>query len=451
MKRFVQQVIVTAVIGLVSSTAATAQTHVATRIFWQDRETDQLSWADLSAHGKWSVRRGWVTGFPQLDADRQDLVQMKHCDGLLMVGVRDSDGGSYQSGWVAIDTGVVEEPHGNHTHWRYRARPKVKQLQLDAEQGNPAHVYVYNRQFYLANDTRNGFTRAVPDRLGKSPEAASRFFSGGGNHITIAAPSDQLAYSTWIDGGGPNAGRVDVVCTSGPGDLKYSLKLPTGVIHGATANSGKVFFAPADGICWTEVDSSLSQSGDSVRIRHLPLGTDDETEKPLRTGAFENCRNWVLCATGRGTQSALCLIDAASAEPEIIKLSIDVEDGLKLMTPRTVLSLGRRYAFLFQDRVDADSDVQEKLTVVELDPNKDRDFCDARVKTTLAVGASKVSGHHGHHDIAFDAYGRHAVFTEPGTGVISVLKLPAMQVVARFQVGGTPDSIVAVGAAEHHH
>lgn len=74
-----------------------------------------------------------------------------------------------------------------------------------------------------------------------------------------------------------------------------------------------------------------------------------------------------------------------------------------------------RDAFLFQDQAEADSDIQEQLTIVELDPNKDRDFSDARVKTTIPIGASQVEGHHGHHAIPFDAYGRRAIFTEPGT------------------------------------
>ena len=98
--------------------AQRVRTKVITRIFWQDRDTDQLSYADITASDKWSIKRGWVNGFPKIDAQKQDLVQMQESGGMLMVGVRDHDDGKYQSGWVAIDTGVVEEPHGNHTHWR---------------------------------------------------------------------------------------------------------------------------------------------------------------------------------------------------------------------------------------------------------------------------------------------------------------------------------------------
>lgn len=433
--------------------AQTVRAKVITRVFWQDRETDKLSYADLVTTNRWSIRRGWVKGFPALDAEKQDLVQMKEVDGVLMVGVRDHEDGKHQSGWVAIDTGVFEEPHGNHTHWKYTRVPGVKQMKLDAEQGNPAHLYVYDRQFYLANDRRNGFTKAIPSMLKQTASSgATAFYPGGGNHITMAAVSNTVGYSTWIDGGGPDAGRVDVVSLqSKQPEIAYSFTLPSGVIHGATYNSGKVFFAPADGVCWVSADTALRQNAETVKVHHLSLGTDSESDKPLRTGAFENNRNWVLFCTGQAEQSALCLMNAALTEPKVVRVPIPVADGLKLTSPRTVLSLGRRYALVFQDRTDPDSDVQEKLTIVELDPDRNRDFSDAKVRMSLSVGASKVEGHHGHHGISFDAYGRYAVFTEPGEGILNILSMQNLRVVARFRVGGVPDSIIAVGAPEHFH
>lgn len=445
--------LLTLMVSVSPSHAQTVREKVMTRIFWHDRDTDQLSYANITASAKWSINRGWVQGFPKLDADKQDLVQMKASDGVLIVGVRDHEGGKHQSGWVAIDTGVSEEPHGNHTHWKYTGDPIVKKTKLDTEQGNPAHVYVYDRQFYLANDTKNGFTKAVPASFRQSEaQNVAKFFPGGGKHITLAAVNNTVAYSSWIDGGGPNCGRVDVVdLRQSDPKISYSFTLPTGVIHGATANSGKVFLAPADGVCWVAADTTLSQTTDSVDVHHLSLGTDTETDKPLRTGAFENSRNWVLFSTGTADQSSLCLVNAALSQPKVVRIPIDVKDGLKLSTPKTVLSLGKRYAFLFQDRTDSASDVQEQLTVVELDPNRDRDFSDARVKLSLPVGASKVEGHSGHHAITFDAYGRYAIFTEPAEGIINVLSLQNMSIVARYQVGGTPNSIIAVGAPEHFH
>lgn len=438
-----------------SADAQSVRLKTMMRVFWQDRDTDQLSYADITATDKWGIKRGWIQGFPTLDADKQDLVQMKDNNGMLLVGVRDHEDGAFQSGWVAVDTGVFEEPHGNHTHWKYTGVPKVTGMKLDADQGNPAHLYVYDNNFYLANDQKNGFSRLQPMLLKQAATASgsAKFFPGGGSHITMAAVNNQLVYSSWIDGGGPNAGRVDVVSLKQSGEPKiaYSFQLPSGVIHGATHNSGKVFFAPADGICWVSADLSLQKSAETIQVNHLPLGQDEDADKALRTGAFVNEANWVLCTTGKGQQSKLCLLNAASPQPSIVEVKIPVADGLKLTTPTTILSLGNRYALLFQGRTDGDSEIQEQLTIVELDPNRNRDFSDARVKTSIPIGASKVDGHHGHHAISFDAYGRFAVFTEPGEGILNVFSMKDMRVVARFKVGGTPDSIVAVGAPEHFH
>ena len=43
------------------------------------------------------------------------------------------------------------------------------------------------------------------------------------------------------------------------------------------------------------------------------------------------------------------------------------------------------------------------------------------------------------------------VFTEPADGILNVMSLQNLRIVARFRVGGVPDSIVAVGAPEHFH
>ena len=42
-----------------------------TRLFWQDRETAKLSYADLVTTNKWNLNRGWVSGFPGVDVDTQ--------------------------------------------------------------------------------------------------------------------------------------------------------------------------------------------------------------------------------------------------------------------------------------------------------------------------------------------------------------------------------------------
>jgi hypothetical protein len=307
----------------------------------------------------------------------------------------------------------------------------------------------------MANDSRNGFTRLNPsDLLGNKAVDSGVFYSGGGRHITLAAVKNTVCYATWIDGGGPEQGRVDVVnLKKADGDsVAYSFRLPSGVIHGATTNSGKVFFAPADGVCWIQADTDLKQTAESVVVNHISLGKDTESDKPLRTGAFANQRNWVLFSTGSGEQSSLCLLDAAASQPAVVRVPIQVADGLSLMSPEVVLVAGgKRYAFLFQDRKDKETEIQEQLSIVELDPNGDRNFSDAKLVRTMPVGRSLPDGHYGHHSICFDSEGRHAILTNPGDGSIWVMSLHDLQVRARSKVGGIPSAISAIGAPPHHH
>lgn len=420
-----------------------------TRLFWQDRSTQQLHAADVRGGRSWKLKRLDVPGFPRLDCDTQNLVQMNQTGGMLVIGVRDNDGGQVQSGWIAVATGVVEEPHGDHTHWRYSGRPRVTHSRLDTAQGNPAHLYVYDNAFFLANDAKNGFTRIDPEVLSEHPsQDAGVFFEGGGNHITLAATGN-VAYSTWIDGGGPNAGRVDVVDLAGRKTTPaYSLTLPSGAIHGATTNSGRVFFAPADGICWLTADVGLSGQADTAVVHHLSLGSSEEDDRPLRTGAFETHRNWVLFSTGQGEQSALGIIDATAKSPSIQKVPLAATDGLRPTPPAAVLSTGRRYALCFLDRADREVDDQEQLMIVELDPNRDHDLSDAAVVATLPVSPSRIKGNFGHHDVAFDAYGRYAFVSLPDEGKIGVLRLKNRKWIAEFDVGGHPDSLLAVGGTE---
>ena len=105
------------------------------RVLWQDRDKDTLMWGEVHGGEKWIVSASPVKDFPKLDVEKQDLVQMEHAAGHLLVGVSDSDDGRFQSGWVAVDTGVREEPHGNHSHWNFVSSPSVKSSRLDAATG----------------------------------------------------------------------------------------------------------------------------------------------------------------------------------------------------------------------------------------------------------------------------------------------------------------------------
>lgn len=423
-----------------------AKERLLTRLFWQDRTHGLIYSGDLSRQsGGYKLQPAVVKEFPLLDTDKYDLVQMAIANGSLIVGVRDRADGLDMSGWIEIATGVEEEDHGDHSHWHYDGSAKVRSQTLDKEQGNPAHVYCYGKYVYIANDKKSGFTQ-VKTRTGNE-RAEARFISGGGGHITLAAVVDRIAYSTWIDREGDNAGRVDVVDLRGDHDApRYSFNLPSGGIHGATACGNRVFFAPTKGVCWVDCDFDFALDKDTVEIHHLSLD-GEPGENNYRTGAFESFRNHVLCiANSKSGSPSLCIIDGTTPSPKVVRISCgDLEEGTRVSTAKATATLdGRCFAYAFAEGAGVD----EKLLIFELDPNKDRNFGDAVLHKVIDVGKSQLDGHFGHHGITFLDDGKTAVISNPGDGTLAVLDLLAQEIVQTIEVGGQPTHLVSHGGPE---
>jgi len=424
-----------------------------TRVFYQDDEAKTIKWATLRDGNPPQLDTPQeVIGFPKLDTKKQSLVQMAAVANWILVGVRDTEEGKFQSGWVLIDTGVEWHDHGSHSHTHYDRRPTVRAVKLDDKQGNPAHLYVYEKQFFLANDKLDGFTRLRPSQINPQDStddilAKTEFFAAGGSHITLAA-TKSVAYGTWAAREGENVGRVDVVAltTGGKKTANYSFKLPHGGLHGAIANHGKVFFAPSDGIYWVSADEKLSQSPSTVQFQHISLGKNEESQKPYRTGAFSSWGSHVFCVSGSGADAALWSIDANASTISPQKLSLNLPDAHRPSTP--VLLKPRKaksaFAFLFHEDAEA-SDEPSSLSVVELDPNGDGIFGDAKVTSKLEVGRCQLDGHAGHHELAFDGDRRWGVITNSGDGTLQLLSLENFQLVKKFDVGGRPSKMIAVG------
>lgn len=409
------------------------------RLFWQDRNAGSIHAADLSSTDSgFEINQLEVAGLTQLDVTSHDFVQMVVSQGKLIVGVRDHADGTDKSGWLEIGTGVEEESHGDHSHWHYDDMPQLQSETLDADRGNPAHVYKYGNHVFIAQDKKNGFSMIEPKPSG----SAVKFFQGGGGHITLAAVANQIAYSTWIDRSGENAGRVDVVdLKTDTGEPKYSFNLPTGGIHGATACGNRVFFAPADGVCWVDCDFDFAKTSDTVEVHHLSLSENDEDL--YRTGAFETFKDHVLCIGNcKDHPPALCLIDGTTPSPSVTRfLCDDLGDDLKLSTVKAAAIKGRPFAFAFAEGMDA----QEKLLVFELDANQDRTLGDIKLHKSIDVGKSQIEGHAGHHGITFLNDSRTAVISNPGDGTISVLDLGDWLVAETIDVGGQPTHVVSYG------
>ncbi|QDU60992.1 hypothetical protein Pan216_18450 [Planctomycetes bacterium Pan216] len=459
MNRLVSLVLGTLLLLGLLGRAGAEDAETQTRLFFQDGQTQELHWADVSKDLILELGEPTtIAGFPKIDPEKQTLLQMAEGNGFLMVGVRDHDNGNHESGWVLAHTGVEHHDHGDHADWKYPATPVTWQHRLDDNQGNPAHLYRYGGVFYLANDRADGYTRLDPrdyglDRRNQRVLGTPRFVQGGGNHITLGVANDRVGYATWIDGGGPNMGRVDVtrIKKDADSEIAYSFHLPHGGLHGVTVNEGKVFFAPSDGIYWCDVDERTEKSTEEVMPHHLSLGKDDESGKPRRTGAFTNHKQYVLFVTGKGENAELVILNARSSHPQLLLVPLAMSEENGPVTPKVVRTAqGRELAFVFHNHP-AETKADDELSIIDLDPNRDRDVSDAAVVKRMKVGASDVHSHFGHHGIAFDADGRRAYFTNPGDGTITVLALNDLEEKATFPVGGKPGAIIARGGVESDH
>lgn len=431
-------------LSVACSANALAQTTARTyaRLIWQDAAEQTLRWGDVKKGTEWSLEPDSVSQHPDLDPERHRFVQMQLVENLALVGVRDDDNGAFRSGWFALDSGVEKHAHGDHFHWSYRSNPEVISAVLDERQGNPAHVYLYQGAFYIANDKKNGFTLVSPSLLGKSDAQQDQFFKAGGGHITLAVVNGQVAYSTWIDREGENLGRVDVVGLGSNAGRNYHFHLPSGGIHGATANSGKVIFAPSDGLYWVDADTGVTASEENVYAHHVSLGDNDDGT-PKRTGAFENSGNAVLFTVGRSSSPEVCILDASSAKPAVSRIAVPVAEGNRLSTPKAVRSrTGARFALIFEES--SDGEQEEKLHIVSLDPDRDGDVDDAYLHKSISIGRSLIVGHSGHHQ-AVAISRRMVAVSNPGDGTISLVSTGDWEVEATLKVGGTPTRMVAVG------
>lgn len=429
----------------VKSNSGTEDGRLAARLFWQDDSQSTIRWGDLrKLSSGWALKANNVSKFPALDVSEQSLVQMQADSGLVLVGVHDQSDGTFGSGWVAIESGIVEVSHGDHSHWHFKNAPSILHQQIDGKQGNPAHVYKYGKSFVMANDKKNGFTVTSSKALrsASSAETATQFYNGGNGHITLAVVDNQVAYATWIAQGGENRGRIDVIGLGANFGEKYSIKCPSGMLHGATTNSGKAFFAPADGICWVNVDHH-ADSPSTANVNHLSLGKDADG-KPLRTGAFANLGNHVLFTAGRGDDAKLCLLNAESKSPALKELAIELSEGQTLKTPVVVKSgEGKSLAMIFRESKEAPE--TDAILFFELDPNQDGALDDLKLIKEVAVGRNQIEGHSGHHEAVVLPRRNEVAISNPGDGTLSIISLEDYSIVETISVKGVPTRLIAIG------
>ena len=434
----------------VSTSAQRAKTN--TRVFWVDNSSQKLFWGDIVTTDKWSLKTGLVEGFPEkaeLPFDR--IGPLFENNGLLVAGLSHVKPESKTGRWCVVDSGVSQQPHGNHFHWNYTARPSSVRTFGDDRQGSTVHLNVCNDQFYLLGDFGYVTDRASNLRTTGASHLGQSFRFSERTINQMAVVENVVGYFASRDSEGDQADQIEVVNLTNSAKAAYSFKLASGRVAGITANSGKVFFADQNAVSWITPDLTCSLSSEQVKPKVIRKSNNQPFELADSPIEFVNERNWVIFTTGSGKSSKLCMIDAAAASPSVTVLPLKLGKGFRLSRPSTVLSLGKRYAFIFQERLEAESNAQEKLMIVELDPNRDMQFQDASLAKTISVGLADTPSSGESRGVCFDDYGRFAVFTDPGAGTLSVISLHDLMLRVNFKVGGRPTEIVAVGAPEHFH
>lgn len=146
---------------------------------------------------------------------------------------------------------------------------------------------------------------------------------------------------------------------------------------------------------------------------------------------------------GKGESAKLCSIEASTGQPQVRSLSIDLQDGESVSTPVAVRSrYGDTLALLFGQFKETPE--KDRLFVVNLDPNNDGVFEDAKLSHTLGVGKNAMVGHSGHHAIAMLPDRRYIAITNPGDGSLWIVNLTDFEVVAKLDVEGTPTRLVTL-------
>ena len=204
-----------------------------------------------------------------------------------------------------------------------------------------------------------------------------------------------------------------------------------------------MFFAPAEGIDWIDVAASVQAAGDTV-VHHLDLGSEEDGA--YRTGAFLNHGAHVLFLSGRGPHSFLGMIDTRREIPEIKRVALDVDPASRASAPTAVNTrLFGAIVTVFHDHPQ-DVDAPNVASVIQLDPNRDGDYSDAKVLKRIDVGPSRVEGHGGHHAMVADAAGRFALISNPGDSSVQIISLANLSSQSTETLSFVPGSVVAIGA-----
>jgi hypothetical protein len=464
--------IVTLIVTLAGArpTLANQPPQVLTRVFFLERQSQTVKWADLLAGER--PQMGVVktiAGFPTLDPAKQEIVGLEVAAGMLMVAVATRDAAA-QRGWVLVECGAYEEAHGDHSHWIYPMAPRVRAMALDTTQPTPTRLLQQAGAFLWTNDG-GGFTRFDPANIASNTTAAAlrqrAAVHAGGQGGSLAAIANVVAFAGHNAAEGEQAGNIDITLVKAAGNDKpiASVKLGAAPIEQLATTYNRVFVRGGGQLEWFAVPSRIvadaaqypvkpvARDSNAPQAAAAPAGStttsSDSSGVTAPATAMSTYGRYVAFAEGSGPDAAFQFIDASVAAPRARRVPLNASPNaipgrLELVRNRR----GQPLALLFLEAPAVDGKAADRLAILELDPNRDGDWADAKLAATVAVGPH---GENARHVLSVDADQRRAVYSNPGDGTLMIFSLDDRQTINGFKVGGEPTEVRAVGGRVSNH
>ena len=442
------------------SAQANQPPQILTRVFFLDRQTQSVKWAELLAGERPQMTAVKpIAGFPTLDPAQQEIIGLEVSGGMMVVAVAARNPAAAR-GWVLVECGAYEEAHGDHSHWIYPIAPRIRAMAVDTAQPNPARLLQQSNAF-LWTHQGGGFTRLDPAGIAGNATADSvrrrAAVHGGGDGAALAAIANVVAFA----GGdhaesseGARTARVDVTLLKAAGNDKplASLKLGLAPIEQMATTYNRVFVHGGGKLAWFAVPSRIAS--DAAQYPVQPVMLDGNRAEPGSAsmeslGPMSVYGRYVAFGDGVGAEAGFRFIDASVSAPIVRRVSLNAPDALRPGRIELVRNRrGQPLALVFLEGPSAAGKSTDRLAILELDPNRDGDWADAKVATSIAVGNHAESANH---VLSVDADQRRAVYSNPGDGTVMIFSVDDRQTINGFKVGGQPTEVRAVGGRVSNH
>lgn len=408
------------------------------RVFFADDDGAVVKFCDIVQAAELYLSIGEpIADCPKLDATKIELSCLAANSGYAVVGVRSKEGGA--GGWILIESGVAEEPHGNHSHWAYPRKPRVVGYDLGSAV-NPVECVVHDSQFYLVGHQARSWIR-IDAR--KAPSARD---ADAVKRLATVHASEKGAGRTWISNGfaawtssGNSPIEFGAIAPDGTIGQVKNTTIPNGNATSVVVHGGQIFIGTDKDVYATTLTGAQSPANG------LNLQLKEETLGPLSAGT-----SGVAVVKSAEGSAGLVVINPGRSPMTVTSVPLSVVKGAHVTTPRWIQT--RRsppMVVLFVDQPEVSKELDQMIWI-EADPNYDGEFRDAKVRKIMDIAQSKVIGDRGHHDIVMNYDRRYGVFGNSGAGSLSLVDLEKMAN-SSFLMGGRPGRLAIIGGRSGGH